>query len=60
MTGHLKDNLSVLTVLQGGLREAVQVLFGPKIDYKSDFLRFTFITYLFHLSRTRLNAIIIV
>ena len=46
--------------ISGGLREAVQVLFGPKIDYKSDFLRFTFITYLFHLSRTRLNAIIIV
>ena len=46
--------------ISGGLWEAVQVLFGPKIDYKSDFLRFTFITYLFHLSRTRLNAIIIV
>ena len=31
MTGHLKDKLFVLTALQGGLWEAVQVLFGPKI-----------------------------
>ena len=30
MTGHLNDNLFVLTALQGGLWEAVQVLFGPK------------------------------
>ena len=34
MTGHLKDRLFVLTVLQGGLWEAVQVLFGPKIGLK--------------------------
>ena len=43
MTGHLKHNLFVLTALQSGLRQAVQVLFGPKIGPKSDFSRFTFI-----------------
>ena len=34
MTGHLNDNLFVLTALQGGLWETVQVLFGPKIAPK--------------------------
>ena len=34
MTGHLKANLLVLTALQGDLRGAVQVLFGPKIAPK--------------------------
>ena len=37
MTGHLKDKLFVLTALQGGLWEAVQVLLGPKLALKSDF-----------------------
>ena len=32
MTVHLKDNPFVLTALQGGLRGAVQVLFGPRIN----------------------------
>ena len=34
MMGHLNDNLLVLTALQGGLREIVQVLFGQKIGPK--------------------------
>ena len=37
MTGHLKNNLFVSTALQGGHREAVQVLLGPKLAAKSDF-----------------------
>ena len=45
MTGHLKDNLFVLTALQGGLREAVQVLFVPKI--------LLCVTYITHFSGLR-------
>ena len=56
MMGHLKNNLYVSTALQGGHREAVQVLFGPKISRKI----FTYITHLFGLSRTRLNVIMII
>ena len=54
MTGHLNDNLVVLTALQGSLRETVWVLFGPKIGLI--FLCFTCIAHFF--SRARLNSII--
>ena len=37
MTGNFKNNLFVLTALQGGLREAVQVFLSPKFAQKSDF-----------------------
>ena len=37
MTGNFKNNLFVLTALQGGLREAVQVFLSPKFAEKSDF-----------------------
>ena len=34
MTGHLKDNLFVLTALQGGLRGGVRARFWPKNGLK--------------------------
>ena len=48
MMGHLKDNLFVLTALQGGLRGAVRALFWAEIWPKNEiFLRYTHITRLF-------------
>ena len=51
MTGHLKNNLFVLTALQGGLwgggGGAPRPLFGPKMARKSDFLHYTHITHPF-------------
>ena len=59
MTIHMKNNLLVLTALQGGLQDAVQALFGSKIGKQNlIFLLFTNITHLLGLSRTRLSAII--
>ena len=46
---------NVLTALQVGLWEAVQVLFGPKIDPKIWFFMPHLYTHLFCLSRTRLR-----
>mgnify|MGYP005706042383 FL=1 len=48
MTGHLKDNLFVLTALQGGLRGGVRALFwAKKWPENQIFLRYTHITHLF-------------
>ena len=48
MTGHLKDNIFVLTALQGGLRGAVRDLFwAEKWPENEIFLRYTHITHLF-------------
>ena len=48
MTGHLKDNVFVLTALQGGLRGAVRALFWAKKCPENEiFLRYTHITHLF-------------
>ena len=57
--GHLKDILFVVTALQGGSQEAVQVLFGPKIwFFYASPIYYIDITHLFGVSRTRLNTII--
>ena len=48
MTGHLKDNLFVLTALQGGLRGGVRALFWAKKWPENQlFLRYFHITRLF-------------
>ena len=48
MTGHIKDNLFVLTAWQGGLRGAVRPLFWvKKWPENRIFLRYTHITRLF-------------
>ena len=48
MTGHLKDNLFVLTALQGGLRGGVGALFWAKKWPENQFvLRYFHITPLF-------------
>ena len=43
MTGHLKDNLFVLTALQGDIRGSVGALYWSKIGQKSDLLRYSYI-----------------
>ena len=59
IAGHLKDNLFVLTALQGGLRGAVGARFWPKNCPKIIFFYATPIKpTFFGLRRTRLNGII--
>ena len=60
ITGHLKDNPFVLTVLPVVSGRPSRSFLGPKLTKNLIFLRFTYKTHLFHLSLTRINAIIIV
>jgi len=55
MTGHQKDNIFVLILLQGGpqaARRPLGPIFGPIICI---FLRYTYETAIFWLGRTRLK-----